>query len=150
MLALLISLATLSIAQTQPGSIADQASRPLWMVAATDSLMLAVDVPPARSAGDGPIEFSLWAFIPVPDDGMDRMAAAVTVDCSSRTILVRSLAGYLGPNFVTASVSGSTTPEQATPGTNYGAVVAYVCDPHDGELPPPDFATFRDVSARPD
>ena len=141
-----LALAALSLSQTQPGSIADQATRPLWVVAEEGGTLAAIDRGPASATPAGPEDVTFWLFVG-DQGGYDTMAAAITVDCGDRSFVHRSFAAFQGPAFVGAAAAQDTSRQTAEPDTYYGAVVAHVCDPSADSGRAADYADFLAVAA---
>ncbi|MBN8553406.1 MAG: hypothetical protein J0L52_10990 [Caulobacterales bacterium] len=123
-----LAFAALSLSQVQPGSIADQAQRPLWIIADEAATLAAVDRAPTAIAPSGPVDATFWLFLD-DHDGYDTMAAAVTVDCAARTFVHHNFTGYRGSVFVGAAAAQDTSSQVVEPDTFYGAMIAHVCDP---------------------
>ena len=146
MLSALVLIAALAAGQSQPGSIADQASQPLWRVAEGTELLAAVDAAPAMTAPDQPFNANFWIFQPA-QTGVDAIAAAITVDCGTRSVVHHSFSGYAGTTFVGAAAAADGTAQPAEPGTVYGALIEHLCDPHTQARDVADFADFRAAQA---
>ena len=144
MLSALVLIATLA-SQPQPGSIADQASRPHWTVAETPAGLVTVDQPPAVIATAGSVDANFWVFDVEGD--INAIAAAVTIDCDARTITRHSLSAYAGTTFVGAAAATDVTAEPGAPNTVFGRVVEHLCDLHPEARPDADFSDFRAVQA---
>ncbi|HRH20815.1 MAG TPA: hypothetical protein PLE81_09285 [Brevundimonas sp.] len=142
----LVLISALSLMQIQPGSIADQASRPLWILAEDAATLAMIDRAPSAVVPAAPVDLTFWLFLE-NSAGYDTMAAAITVDCAARTFVHRSFAAFNGPAFVGATAAQDTSSQTAEPGTYYGAMVAHVCDPSPESGRGHDFANFQAAGA---
>ena len=144
-----VSLAFLSavaLVQSTVGSIADQASRPLWIVAAQTDLLAAVDRPPAITMPEQTVDASFWIFQP-EQGGVDAIAAAVTVDCHAGTVVHHSFTGYAGTSLVGAAAATNVSAQPVEPDTVYGALVEHLCEPHTEAHVNPDYTDFTAAQA---
>lgn len=138
----LLAAAFLTTAQPHPGSVADQATRPLWAVVNDAQTLAAVDIPPATEESEGTVDVSFWVFQPM-EDGYDTIVASMTVDCPARTFVHHNFSAFSGARYVGTTVATETAPEAAEDGTFYDYLVRYVCDPVEGEPRAADFADHR-------
>jgi hypothetical protein len=138
--------ALIATLQVQPGSIADQASRSLWIVAEDAATLAAIDRAPASNAPSGPVAVNFWLFM-AEADGYDTLVSALTVDCPSRTFVHHSFTAYRGPAFVGATAAQDTSSQAVEPDTFLGAMLAHVCDPSPDGGRAADFENFQAAGA---